>query len=190
MVSWHQAGLAMNGVIAPMRQGAVVGAQAIVSVLIAAIMLAACASGDVIPASTGTGPGATEVETPSVTASVTASVSPAAPADPRVACEGIEPDEPPLEIAITARSFTYDTELIEGPRHCQPFVIVFTNKDPQEHDLDIRADGVLGPSLFDGELARGEVRYDVPGLPAGEHYFFCSVHAGGMNGTLIVSEQA
>ncbi len=186
MVSWHQAGLAMNRVIAPMRQGAAVGAQAMVSVLIAAIMLAACASGDVIPESTGTGPGATEVETPSVTASV----SPAAPADPRVACEGIEPDEPPLEIAITARSFAYDTELIEGPRHCQPFVIVFTNKDPQEHDLDIRADGVLGPSLFDGELARGEVRYDVPGLPAGEHYFYCSVHAGGMNGTLIVSEQA
>ncbi len=161
-------------------------AQAKVYVLITAILLTACASGDTAPTVTATRTTGTVV----ATASVTASASHAASADPMVACEGIEPDGPPLEIAITARSFAYDTELIEGPRHCQPFVIVFTNDDPDEHDLDIRADGVLGPLLFDGELTRGDVRYDVAGLPAGEHYFYCSVHAGGMNGTLIVSNEA
>jgi hypothetical protein len=116
------------------------------------------------------------------------------------ACAGVEPDGEAFELAIAARSFAFDTELIEGPRHCQPFVITLTNNDVEpaqeaggtnQHDVDIRAENVLGALVFDGELVNGggSIRYEVPGLPAGEHYFYCSRHAGGMNGTLVVAEQ-
>ena len=59
-----------------------------------------------------------------------------------------------------------------------------------QHDIDIRA-GFLGPKLFDGKLIpgpAGAIRYEVPGLPAGEYYFYCSVHPS-MNGTLVVADE-
>ena len=120
------------------------------------------------------------------------------PADPLAVCADVPAEGQPLEIAIETVSFAFDTDVIEGPRACQPFTITFTNNDvndPQdggtgEHDIDIRADNVLGPLLFDGEAVSGPggtITYEVPGLPAGEHYFYCSFHAGAMNGTLIVT---
>jgi hypothetical protein len=130
----------------------------------------------------------------------TVSAAPIASAseDPTAACAGVEPDGETFELAIETISYAFDTDLIEGPRHCQPFVITLTNNDLEkppgdtnQHDLDIRAENVLGALLFDGELVNGggSIRYEVPGLPAGEHYFYCSQHAGAMNGTLIVAEQ-
>ena len=118
--------------------------------------------------------------------------------DPTAACAGVEPDGEPFEVAIETVSYAFDTELVEGPRHCQPFVITFTNNDEEpstittnKHDIDIRADNVLGELMFDGDLVNGgqTVRYEVPGLPAGEHYFYCSQHAEGMNGTLVVADE-
>ena len=120
--------------------------------------------------------------------------------DPMAACAGVEPDGEAFELAVAARSYAFDTELIEGPRHCQPFVITLTNNDVEpaaeaggtnQHDVDIRAENVLGALVFDGELVNGggSIRYEVPGLPAGEHYFYCSQHAGAMSGTLVVGEQ-
>ena len=128
-----------------------------------------------------------------------ASVAPSEPAsdDPTAACEGVEPEGEPFEVAIATISYAFDTEVIEGPRHCQPFVITFTNNDERattvttnKHDIDIRADNVLGALMFDGDLVNGgqTVRYEVPGLPAGDHYFYCSQHAESMNGTLVVAE--
>ena len=110
-------------------------------------------------------------------------------------CADVELSDDPLEIEVTARSFAFDTERIEGPRACEPFVIVFmshegdspTTPEDRLHDIDIRAENLLGDILFDGELIPpGEIRYEVPGLPAGEHFFYCSNHSD-MNGTLVVA---
>jgi len=124
-----------------------------------------------------------------------------ASADPLAVCADVPVEGQPFEIAIETVSFAFDTDVIEGPRACQPFTITFTNNDvldPQEgpgntadHDIDIRADNVLGPLLFDGDAIGGPggtITYEIPGLPAGEHYFYCSFHTGAMNGTLIVTE--
>ena len=117
-------------------------------------------------------------------------------------CADVPVEEDRFETDIETVSFAFDTEVIEGPRTCQPFPINFTNNDvfeasaqaelTGEHDIDIRADNVLGPVLFDGEAIAGPggtITYEIPGLPAGEHYFFCSLHSGGMNGTLVVSDE-
>jgi plastocyanin len=114
--------------------------------------------------------------------------------DPTAACTEVEPDDNVVEISVQARSHAFDTQSIEGPRHCQPFVIEFTNLDgggaPQDdHNIYIRLDGVLGEIAFEGEtIGATTVRYEIPALPAGTHYFYCSIHASGMTGDLVVSE--
>jgi hypothetical protein len=132
---------------------------------------------------------------PSAASSVKASTS----EDPTAACASVEPEGKQFEITVETVSFAFDTDRVEGPRHCQPFAITFKNHDvlgevgaglTNQHDIDIRA-GVLGPKLFDGKLIpgpAGAIRYEVPGLPTGEYYFYCSVHPG-MNGTLVVADQ-
>ena len=119
--------------------------------------------------------------------------------DPTAACASVKPEGKQFEINIETLSFAFDTDRIEGPRHCQPFAITFKNHDEllevggeltNQHDLDIRA-GFLGPKVFDGKLIsgpRGSIRYEVPGLSAGEYIFYCSVHPN-MNGTLVVADQ-
>jgi len=131
----------------------------------------------------------------------TAQARPAsASTDPLAVCAGVPVEAEPFEISIETVSYAFHTEVIEGPRACQPFTITFTNNDildPQaelsgDHDIDIRAGNIFGPVLFDGEAIGGPggtITYDVPGLPAGEHYFYCSIHTAGMNGTLIVSDE-
>ncbi|MGH2417393.1 MAG: hypothetical protein ACRDFY_03585 [Candidatus Limnocylindria bacterium] len=86
--------------------------------------------------------------------------------------------------------------MIEGPGHCQPFVIEFTNLDEPspgiseyEHNIFIRLDGVLGFLAFEGDtIGTATIRYEVPGLPAGTHYFYCSLHTAVMKGDLVVAE--
>ena len=53
--------------------------------------------------------------------------------------------------------------------------------------ITIRFENLIGPLLFDGELI-GEttIRYEVPGLPAGEHYMYCKVHPP-MTGRVLVA---
>jgi hypothetical protein len=170
-------------------------AQRIAAVVTAGIWLAACSGGSTTPAESSSTHGQGTHE-PSSGAAPTNEASD----DPTAACAEVEPEGDPFEVAIDARSYAFDTELIEGPRHCQPFVITLTNDDVEpgleaggtnQHDVDIRAENLLGALVFDGELVNGggSIRYEVPGLPAGEHYFYCSQHAGGMNGTLVVAEQ-
>ena len=147
----------------------------------------------------GATPSSIRATEPTQDASVAPTPGVSAPADPLAACADVPVEGQPFEIAIETVSFAFDTEVIEGPRACQPFTITLTNNDlndPQdggtgEHDIDIRAENVLGPVLFDGEAIAGPggtITYEIPGLPAGEHYFYCSFHSGAMNGTLIVSE--
>ena len=112
------------------------------------------------------------------------------------ACADVEPEGEAVEIAVQAQSIAFDTQVIEGPSHCQPFAIEFTNLDEPdavishpEHNIFIRLDGVLGFLAFEGEtIGTGTIRYEVPGLPAGTHYFYCSVHAAVMKGDLVVAE--
>jgi hypothetical protein len=118
------------------------------------------------------------------------------PDDPMATCADVEPDGEVVEIPIQAQSIAFDTELIEGPSHCQPFVIELTNLDEPsaeiteyEHNIFIRLDNVLGSLVFEGEtVGTGTIRYEVPGLPAGTHYFYCSLHSGVMSGDLIVAD--
>jgi hypothetical protein len=147
--------------------------------LIACLALAGCAENAAI----------SPVGTPPSSAGLTPS-----PVDETVACADEQAPAEPLVIEVRARSFTFDTDPIEGPRACEPFVIEFFNQDgdaptspeDRKHDIDIRAENLFGDLLFDGELiGPGEIRYEVPGLPAGEHYFYCSNH-GDMSGTLVV----
>lgn len=102
-----------------------------------------------------------------------------------------------MEIDVGTASFAFDPRIIEGPRHCQPFVIVFTNSDAppppggptvtSDHNITIRLENLIGPLLFEGELiGRKTVRYEVPGLPAGEHYMYCKPHSS-MTGRVIVA---
>ena len=135
-------------------------------------------------------PASTVLETTVASTSEPTQASASASQDPLAVCDDGEAPEAALELTIETVSFAFNQERLEGPRHCQPFVIVFTNNDDAQHDIDIRADGILGSLLFDGKLiGRGQVRYEVPGLPAGDHYFYCTEHPGVMNGTLVVSPE-
>ena len=122
---------------------------------------------------------------------------PSASEDPLAVCEGVEPEGEPLEISVGTASYSFDPRMIEGPTHCQPFVIIFTNSDPppaaespaetNEHNITIRFENLIGPLLFDGELiGQTTIRYEVPGLPAGEHYMYCRVHPS-MTGRVLVA---
>jgi len=120
-------------------------------------------------------------------ASASADADPSAADDPATACEGVEPVGEPIEIPLGTVSYAFDTDVIEGPTHCQPFVVVFTNSDPpsapggpagtNQHNVVIRAESTLGPLLFEGEvIGQAMIRYEVPGLPSGTHYFYCQIH--------------
>ncbi len=129
-------------------------------------------------------------------ASAAAEPTPSASEDPLAVCEGVEPEGEPVEIIVGTASYSFDPRIIEGPTHCQPFVIVFTNSDPamannpagtNEHNITIRAENLIGPLLFDGEvIGKTTIRYEVPGLPAGEHYMYCKVHPP-MTGRVLVA---
>ncbi len=154
--------------------------------LLALLLLAACSTPAALPSAHETA----SHDVASVAAEPSASV------DPLAVCEGVEPEGEPLEISVGTASYSFDPRVIEGPTHCQPFVIVFTNSDPaianspagsNEHNITIRFENLIGPLLFDGELIGvTTIRYEVPGLPAGEHYMYCKVHPA-MTGSVVVA---
>jgi hypothetical protein len=158
-----------------------------IAVLAIVLALAGCATPAASSLPSEHAPGTAHLPT-SAAPSASASV------DPLAACIGVEPEGEPLEVEVGTVSYAFDPSTIEGPRHCQPFVIVFTNSDTGgttipnfHHDVDIRLENVLGQRVFDGEtIANTTIRYEVPGLPAGEHYFYCSIHAG-MSGLVLVA---
>lgn len=91
-------------------------------------------------------------------------------------------------IKIVAQNIRFDLGEFSVPANT-PFQIVFDNQDAGiPHNVAIYDSGPGGPVLFKGEIFNGikTVTYDVPGLPAGNHYFQCDVHPM-MNGTVRVA---
>lgn len=159
--------------------------------MIAVLLLTAC--------SAGTGSENADSSPRATVASTSPTPSagePSVGADPLASCDGVAPAGDPVVVEVGTASWAFDTEQIEGPIECQPFVIVFMNRDvPLErmmggtykHSIEIILDGLLGPPVFTGEpIGTGTTRYEIPGLPAGAHYFHCTNH-GVMSGDLIVA---
>ncbi len=91
-------------------------------------------------------------------------------------------------ITIVAQNIRFDLAEFSVPANT-PFQIVFDNQDAGiPHNVAIYDSGPGGSALFKGEIFNGvkTVTYDVPGLPAGNHYFQCDVHPM-MNGTVRVA---
>lgn len=90
-----------------------------------------------------------------------------------------------MVITIVALNIRFDLAEFSIPADT-PFRIVFDNQDAGvPHNVAIYDSGPGGSGLFKGEIFNGvkTVTYDVPGLPAGDHYFQCDVHPT-MNGTV------
>lgn len=88
-------------------------------------------------------------------------------------------------IRIVALNIQFDLAEFSVPADT-PFQIVFDNQDAGiPHNVAIYQGQAGGPTLFKGDIFNGveTVTYDVPGLPAGDHYFQCDVHPN-MNGTV------
>ena len=120
--------------------------------------------------------------------------TPAAPAAP-----GSSPSSPPVaspqspgagvvEIRIVAQNIAFDLAEFSVPANT-PFRIVFENLDAGvPHNVAIYQGQASGPILFQGDIFNGFATrtYEVPALPAGDHYFQCDVHPN-MNGTVRVA---
>ncbi len=87
-------------------------------------------------------------------------------------------------VTISAERVKFSVEQFKVPAG-KPFTIVFDNKDAVPHNVAIYDTPQQGKELFNGDIITGpkSVTYQVPALPAGEHYFLCIVHAN-MNGTV------
>lgn len=94
---------------------------------------------------------------------------------------------PVLEVG--ARDIAYDKLELQAPANA-PFVIDFTNDDPESitHDIDIK--GGDGAVIQDTETIPGgqSTQYTYEPLAPGTYPFFCSIHPSvpAMNGTLTV----
>jgi hypothetical protein len=137
-----------------------------------------------------------QAATPSPTTDATTSPSPSTPQDPvaatLAACDDApEPTGEPVELTIGATSSGFDTDLLEGPRHCEPFTIRFENVDTgAPHNVSITlASSILAQVFAPGDPFVGPrtVTYEVPALPGGGYQFLCTAHPDTMRGTLIVA---
>lgn len=111
----------------------------------------------------------------------------------RAACDAVTREGELAEILIESTDDVFSTDLITGPRHCQPFVLVFTNNDPILHNVAVSTEELgQGEYLLLGEKITGPqtIRYEVAGIPAGDYFFVCTLHWQAMNGRLNVSAPA
>lgn len=132
-----------------------------------------------------TGPGWTYAPVTPSAAPPQASQVPSGPASPAPAAESPSAGGTAPVIRIVARDLRFDLAEFSVPADT-PFQIVFDNQDAGiPHNVAVYDSGPAGSALFQGEIFNGveTVTYDVPGLPAGDHYFQCDVHPN-MNGTL------
>ena len=106
-------------------------------------------------------------------------------ADPPAACARADADG---VIAISADQLRFSAPCMVAPAGVA-FVVRFTNKDSEGHNVAIYRDRSKGDSVEVGEVISGpdkSIDYPVEALAAGEYYFDCSVHPGTMNGALYV----
>jgi plastocyanin len=82
-------------------------------------------------------------------------------------------------IAISADQLKFSAPCIVAPAD-KPFVVRFTNKETQPHDVAIYDGPDKKTKYLEGEVFSGPgltKDYAVSPLPAGEYYFDCVIHA-------------
>ena len=106
-------------------------------------------------------------------------------AEPPAACARADADG---VIAISSDQARFSAPCMVAPAGVA-FVIRFTNKDSEGHNVAIYGDRSKGDSVQVGEVISGpdkSIDYPVEALEAGEYFFDCSVHPATMNGALYV----
>lgn len=184
---WAQWSLAERQVGSSAQKEAIIHAKGAVGLVI--LLLAGCAT-------TGETAQPSEATRPSTAAESSATAEPTPIEDPAAAIlaqcdEAPAPAGEPVELTIGATSSGFDTDRLEGPRHCEPFTITFANADSGvAHNVSISPTDQILVTLFWEDPLEGPrtVTYEVPGLPAGDYLFVCGPHRETMRGTLVVSE--
>jgi len=129
------------------------------------------------------------------TSTPTSTPTPTATSDPVAAvldqcADAVEPEGEPVVLTLGSSSDGFDTDRLEGPRHCEPFTIILSNtKGSAEHMVAIEPMDQIGTQVFKGELiGKSEsTTYEIPPLPAGEYRFVCNPHRQFMQGTLVIA---
>ena len=106
-------------------------------------------------------------------------------ADPPAACARADADG---VIAISSEQARFSAPCIVAPAGAA-FVVRYTNKDSEGHNVAIYRDRSKAASVEVGEVISGPdktIDYPVEALTAGDYYFDCSVHPATMNGALYV----
>jgi plastocyanin len=96
------------------------------------------------------------------------------------------------DLNVIARNTRFDTDCLSVPAGAD-FRIIFENHDPGvPHTIAIYAadpsENASTERYFEGARVQGPgiTTYDVPGMPAGTHFFRCEVHPTQMSGTFVV----
>lgn len=87
---------------------------------------------------------------------------------------------------ISADDLEFDAVTITAPAG-QPFTVAFTNMEGVPHNFSVYAEeggDVIAEGTIINEGETDEV--EIEGLAAGEYFFVCDLHAGEMQGTLVV----
>lgn len=108
-----------------------------------------------------------------------------------MACSGATaapPSDPPPSgapagevIRVVAKDIAFQPTAVTVEAD-KPLVIVLDNQEEAPHNILIK--DAAGATAFKGEIGgKGEIRNDVPALPAGSYTFLCEVHPD-MQGTI------
>ena len=87
---------------------------------------------------------------------------------------------------ITADDLEFDAATITAPAG-QPFTVAFTNMEGVPHNFSVYVEEG-GDLVAEGNIINeGETdEVEIEGLSAGEYFFVCDLHAGEMQGRLVV----